>query len=348
MRALVIQTAFIGDVVLTTPVLAAIARQWPGASVDVVTTPEGAEILAGLDGVRAVALDKRRDGFREGLRKVLAALGGARYDVVLAVHRSPRSLLIGRRVAADRRVCFASIWARLLGYETVPYPQYSEAVHYADKPMRLLEVLGGEPGPTPRPRLAVDPRAVVTAREKLGTFSDTRYAVLSPFSVWGTKMWFADRFARVGAEIAKRHELGIVVIGTGTSREAVIGETIVEKISAAGGRAASLVGQTSIAELKAVIRGASLVVANDSAPVHIAAAFDIPTVAIFGPTTKKWGFFPLATNHEVVERKELPCRPCHIHGPKRCPLGHFKCMDEIQVDDVARAVDNVIRCQLKK
>jgi heptosyltransferase-2 len=156
-------------------------------------------------------------------------------------------------------------------------------------------------------------------------------------------MWFADRFARAGIEISRRFGVDVVVIGGGAGAEKIIGQTITEKIVQAGGKAVNLVGQTSISELKAVIRGAWLVVANDSAPVHIASAFDVPTVAIFGPTVRKWGFFPLSSRSRVVERSDLPCRPCHIHGPQKCPKRHFKCMDQIQVEDVVQAVQNLVR-----
>jgi heptosyltransferase-2 len=76
--------------------------------------------------------------------------------------------------------------------------------------------------------------------------------------------------------------------------------------------------------------------------VHLAAAFDVKVVAIFGPTVKKWGFFPLSSEAVVVERAGLSCRPCSLHGPNSCPKKHFKCMDEITVEEVFSAVQNLI------
>ena len=75
-------------------------------------------------------------------------------------------------------------------------------------------------------------------------------------------------------------------------------------------------------------------VANDSAPIHYASAFDVPTLAIFGATVSAMGFSPLASHSVVVELPELECRPCSDHGPKICPLGHFKCMKDISADRV--------------
>ena len=255
-----------------------------------------------------------------------------------------RSLALGKKVRAKRRVAFRSFWSKLFRYETHPYPAYEEKTHYVDKPMALLSNDGVKSG-TPRPQLVCTNEEIESVREKLAKLHvDRGYIVLSHFSVWGTKMWFADRFAQVGAELARRYSLPIVVIGGGGGpAEVLVGKTIAAKISSGGGKALTLVGQTSLGELKALIRGAKLLIANDSAPVHIAASFNIPTVAIFGPTARKWGFFPLSDESIVVERADISCRPCHIHGPAKCPKGHFRCMNDIQVEDVVHAVQNLIK-----
>lgn len=342
MRILVIQTAFIGDVVLTTPFLEALRQKWPDAAIDVVATPQGCEILKGLAGVTCHALDKRQDSVLGGVKKILVALGRhTEFDFIFVVHRSLRSLALAKKVKARRKLAFRSFWSMFFKFETIAYPPYDEKVHYADKPLALLRLLGPVQA-TPDPKLAVDAADVASVREKLGGFAGG-YVVLSPFSVWGTKMWFADRFARTGIEIFKRLGLPVVLVGSKTPLETVTAQTIVAKVTDGGGQALSLVGQTSLGELKALIRGARLVLANDSAPVHIAAAFQVPTVAIFGPTARKWGFFPLSKEAVVVERTDVACRPCHIHGPQKCPLKHFRCMSEIQVEDVVQAVQNLIK-----
>jgi len=338
-KILVIQTAFIGDVVLTTPFLSALASKWPGAEIHAVTTPHGAAILSDHPGIALHPFDKRRG--RTAFRDVLGRLSAHDFDVVFSVHRSPRSLWLGRRVRARSRVAFTSLVARMLGYETVAYPPYDEAIHYSDKPMALLSAFGAVPA-TPRIVLTATAGDEKAVRAKASLRSDERYLVLSPFSVWGTKTWFSDRFARVGLEASLAHRLPVVITGGGGAAEYVVGETIARKIRDGGGRAIFLVGQTTMGELKALIRSAALVLTNDSAPVHIAAAFDVPTVVVFGPTVKKWGFFPRSTRSVVVERQGLECRPCSLHGPKRCPKRHFRCMDEIGVEDVTKAVDHLI------
>jgi heptosyltransferase II len=87
---------------------------------------------------------------------------------------------------------------------------------------------------------------------------------------------------------------------------------------------------------------AKLLVTNDSAPQHLASAMGTPTIAIFGPTVEEFGFGPLAPNSISLGLDALACRPCHHHGPPRCPLGHWRCMRELGVDAVALAVDEVL------
>ena len=84
----------------------------------------------------------------------------------------------------------------------------------------------------------------------------------------------------------------------------------------------------------ALMKHFKLFITNDSGPMHIATAFDVPTLAIFGPTTRELGFFPYGEGHRVMEVKDLPCRPCALHGGKKCPKGHFKCMRDISPDTV--------------
>jgi heptosyltransferase-2 len=106
----------------------------------------------------------------------------------------------------------------------------------------------------------------------------------------------------------------------------------------------NLAGKTSIGSMKAVLEGAKFVVANDTAPLHVAIAMGVPVVGVFGPTTKEIGFFPNAPEGmaSVVEVNGLSCRPCGLHGHHKCPLGHFKCMLELTPEAVMVEVEKFL------
>jgi heptosyltransferase-2 len=129
----------------------------------------------------------------------------------------------------------------------------------------------------------------------------------------------------------------IAVIGAAVDRE--LASAIVER---SGSRAFDATGKLSLLASAELISRSSVLVTNDSAPLHLASAMGTPTVAIFGPTVPEFGFGPLAPRSVVLGITTLACRPCDRHGPQRCPLGHWRCMREITPRDVAAAVHSLV------
>lgn len=283
-------------------------------------------------------MNKKDLGFFASTREVLSQVQSISFDYVFSIHRSFRSLYLGSKVQARQKFAFQSFWSKFFGYTLVPYPNYEEGMHYSRKPLELLkplEVSSSESKPT----LYLQLLDTDLSRWSL---SSQNYILMSPFSAWGTKTWFADRFARVAMEASRKYNLAVVIIGAGGPREAVVADTIAQKIRESGQKAINLMNQTNLEQMKLLVKNAKLLISNDSAAVHFASAFDIPTVAIFGPTVKKFGFYPLASKSEVVEREDVDCRPCSLHGPQKCPRKHFKCMNLIQVEDVSKAIEKVL------
>ena len=123
-----------------------------------------------------------------------------------------------------------------------------------------------------------------------------------------------------------------------------VGDDIVGHVEAMGLNLAveNLIGKSSLGELPRVLASLDVLVCGDSAPMHFASAVNLPTVAIFGSTTPALGFGPLAHGSYVVEERSLGCRPCSLHGPARCPLGHFRCMGDITASQVADCVLKIL------
>lgn len=156
-----------------------------------------------------------------------------------------------------------------------------------------------------------------------------RYIVISPGAKHNTKIW--PYFPELVASLKALYK-GYEIVAIGDSRDSTIVESYRNKVI-------DLTGKTTIPELLKVVERASLVVSNDSAAMHIASAFRVPTVAIFGPTIPEFGFRPC--NVEIVEIRGFPCRPCSLHGSERCPLSHFRCMRDITVEMVINAIKKV-------
>ncbi len=319
---LVIQTAHLGDVVLTTPLLARLAEQH--GPVDVITTPAAAALLNTHPAVRRVIpYDKAgRDRGLGGFFRLVRQLRRAGYTLAVLPHESVRSSLLAWLARVPARIGFSGAPGRLWYTERVGLPEGTHA-------SRRFGALAGI-GATPQPSLGLTEDDLRKAAEWL---ADQRvpagFVALAPGSRWATKRW--PHYP----QLAARLNLPVVVVGGPEDKP--LGEAICQ---AAPGRSWSAAGRLTLRESAALLQHARLLVANDSLPVHLAAAVRCPAIAIFGPTSPRFGFGPVGPGDRVVEHPSLPCRPCSRHGPMTCPLKHHLCMRDISADAVARAVES--------
>jgi len=318
---LVIQTAFLGDVVLTTPLLSALARD--GGPVDVVTTPAAAPLLEGHPAVRRVIrYDKRgADAGPRGLWRLAGELRREGYGRAVLPHRSWRSAALALLAGVPRRIGFAGAPAAIAYSVRVPRPP---AGHEAE---RLLALAGPEATPAPAVALGLSPADRAAADRWLAEHRvEPGFVALAPGSIWGTKRW--PYYAELAAALAHP----IVVLGS--RDDAPLGAAVV---AAAPGRGHSAAGELDLRASAALLERAAVLVTNDSAPLHLATAVGTPIVALFGPTVPAQGFGPRGP-HDRTLGVTLRCRPCSAHGPQVCPLGHHRCMRDLPVEQVVRAV----------
>jgi heptosyltransferase-2 len=319
---LVIQTAFLGDVVLTTPLLSVLAKRY--GPVDVVTTPAAAPLLEGHPAVaEVVRYDKRgADAGPGGLWRLGLLLRRRRYARAILPHRSLRTAVLALLTGATERTGFADAAGAVTYTSRIPRPRDG---HETDRLLALAGVFSGRPE---RPSLGLTAADRAAADEWLRERGiPPGFVALAPGSIWGTKRWpyYPELAAALGAPI--------VVVGGGD--DAALG---IEVITAAEGRSWNAAGELGLRASAALLERASVLVTNDSAPLHFAAAMGTPVVAIFGPTVPEFGFGPRGPRDAVVQQSGLACRPCSAHGPRVCPLGHHRCMLELSVERVAAAV----------
>ena len=332
MASLIVQTSFLGDMVLTTPLIAWLARSGP---VDVLATPRAAGLLENDPDVREVIVfDKRgRDRGVAGFARLASRLRANHYGAAYLAQGSVRSGALALAAGIRDRVGFSSSAGRLF-YTTHVAPV--ENMHHA---ARLLSLATRDPTRAVqradvRPRLYPGARERAAVDELLGTRNLGQPLVaLAPGSVWATKQW--PYYADLAHQL--RETCQVVVVGAESDQPLAV-----EILDATAGAAIDATGRLSLLASAELIGRATLLVTNDSAPLHLASAMNVPTVSIFGPTVPEFGFGPLADRYEIAGRAELPCRPCDRHGPQRCPLGHWRCMREITADDVARLVRGLL------
>jgi heptosyltransferase-2 len=165
---------------------------------------------------------------------------------------------------------------------------------------------------------------------------------VNPGSVWATKRWQAAGFAETIKLLKARGDCEIVIFGG--PDDAALAAAISE---ACGGNCLDYAGRFSLRDLPEALAACDLFITNDSGPMHIAVALEVPTVALFCATTPALGFYPYSSN-AIVLQKDLPCRPCSSHGGRRCPLGTEDCIRLIRPEHVVRAAERLLEGNAQK
>ncbi|MFC1692869.1 glycosyltransferase family 9 protein [Candidatus Latescibacterota bacterium] len=326
----IIQTAFIGDVVLATPLFESARVSRPDDTIVAVVRADCENLLENNPFIDELLVwDKHgRDRGLTGIIRMGKLLGT--YDVTTAIipHRSLRSALAARISGAGVRVGFAKGGGKLLHNVCVPYHR---GIHEVERNFMLaraagLKTDGFKPAifPDDDDRKVIDD--ILQGMES--------YCVIAPGSVWPTKMWPAESYAETGAVYAGR-DMGVVLSGS-------IGDSEVCKmISARIPGSVSVAGLLTLRQSAELYRRSEFVLTGDTAPQHIAAAAGARIFSIFGPTVRDFGFWPY-TERGVVIEENVDCRPCGVHGHKRCPEGTHRCMLSINSDKVIVTIDRMI------
>lgn len=331
-NVLVMQSAFLGDSLLTLPLLRRLKEILPGARVTVLTIEKTAAIFRGSEWADEVLVDDKRgaDGGLAGPWRLAARLADRKFDLAVIPHRSFRSALIARLAGIPRRIGFDSSAGSPLLTDTVPF---SWLMHDLERNLSLTLPLGSPAAPSKGESRYLTPPALKAELAALLPAGATLVGV-HPGSAWATKRWLPERFA----ELCRRLEAdGVVPVLVGGPDDAALGASIAKECGAI-----NFVGKTGLEDLKGLMGRLSAFVTNDSGPMHLAAASGVPVVAIFGATTRELGFFPYGPGHKVVEA-DLACRPCGLHGQRECPEGHFLCMRLLTVDQVHEATRSVMK-----
>lgn len=331
-RILIIHTAFIGDIVLSTPLIKKLRDTYPKAEITYLTTPVGASILRNNPHLNhIIEYDKR--GEHKGMKgfwAIAKKLKMEAYNLVITPHRYLRSTFLTFLTGAPIRRGYDSAAASFLYNERV---HYDKSKHEVEK---LLSFVPKDEGK--RYEIEIFPTELEVEKiDKLLEKRREKVVVVAPGSKWFTKKWPLEYFNRVIKELEKREDTTVVVVG---GKEEMFFNMPLANTTI------DLRGKTTLLELAEVIRRADIVLTNDSSPIHIASAFpNVRILALFGPTVEKFGFFPWSKNSEVFQVEGLECRPCSIHGGDSCPKKHFKCMLDIKPEMVLERIESILESE---
>ena len=331
-RILIRGVNWIGDAVMTTPAIGVVRRHFPQAELTVLANPLVAELFSPHDWVDRVVVFDRKGAHRgvRGRLRLASELRKRSFDLAIILPNSFDSALVPWLAGIPVRVGKSSDGRSLLltgRYSEDETEPLRHEVRYYLNLVRHFGITGEDVAP----RLCVTPeeeRATGLLLAGKGIMAGDRVLAINPGATYGSaKRWYPDRFAEVALRLAAEWRARIVILGS--SGEAGIAADIEQRLE---GASLNMAGRTTVRELMALIKRSDFMITNDSGPMHIAAAFGVPLVAIFGPTDHT-GTSPYTDDRAVIVRKDVECAPCKL---RECPTDH-RCMTAVTADDVVAA-----------
>lgn len=330
-KILIRSVNWIGDAVMTTPAISAIREHFPHAEITILANAMVSKLFLhhpGIDSIITFDRQGKHHGVAGRLR-LAAELRRHAFDLAIILPNSFDSALVPWLARIPARIGKCSDGRTLLLSGRYNAAKGVPRCHEVEYYLNLIRYFGITGNQTPL-HLFVTKEEVNSASallEEHGIKPDDFILGINPGASYGSaKRWYPDRFAQVALRLADHWSAKVVIFGG--PGETAISADIDHRLE---GTALNLAGKTSVRELMALIKRCNFFITNDSGPMHIAAAFGVPLVAIFGSTDSS-GTSPYSGN-SVVVRKDIDCAPCKL---RECPTDH-RCMTEVTVDDVVSA-----------
>ncbi len=327
-KYLIIQTASIGDVILSTAMGESLKKHDSSCQLDYLVKKGNEGVFYGNKSINEVYIwDKKKDKYKN-LLKILGYIQQEEYDAVFNLQRFVSSGIFTVFSRAKKKYGFKKNPLSFLFSKSFPH-EYKENWHEVDRNHQLIaSITGSEVG---------KPKLYPTKKDyaRVSAYKGHGYITITPASLWYTKQYPKDKW--VAFIKALPRELHIYFLGG--ADDASLCEEIIQE--AGHKNSINFAGKFKFVESAALMRDALMNYVNDSAAQHIASSINAKTTGIFCSTVQKFGFGPLSEDALVIEtEEELKCRPCGLHGHKECPEGHFKCATQIDAQKLLTRLKN--------
>ncbi len=336
---LICRLSSIGDIVLTFPLIRVLRHRFPKAELHYLVKQEYADLLRSHPGLDRVWSFDAQSGW-VGLRRLKREIRSVSYDLFVDIHRNLRSIYMRSGLSGTTVVTYNKCVFRrwLLIHTGLNTYRHVVPVHQRYlKALTSLQIPDDDKGL----EFFVDPAAQQTVDNYIneqGFDPESHIQIaMAPGAGFATKRWPVTSFIQTARQLIDEREARIWIFGDHSDQS--LGAEIVAEL---GDACRDLTGQLTLMQTACALRRMRLLLTNDTGLMHMACALDMGVVALFGPTTRELGFFPVHPHARVVEHLDLSCRPCTHVGLDTCPKGHFKCMRECSVERVVQTVDQVL------
>lgn len=327
-KFLIIQTAFIGDVVLATCLIEKLHAYFPDAQIDFLVRKGNEALLANHPYLHQVLVWDKKKNKQRNLINTLFRIRRERYDKVINVQRFAATGLLtafsgGRETIGFDKNPFSFLFTKRIKHVV---DKGKTGRHETQRNLELVSQFTDDAW--------VKPRLYPSSNdyEQVQPYKQGRYITVSPASVWFTKQYPAAQWASFINKIKDQYKIYLL----GAPSDGPLCETIIQST---GGSVTSLCGKLSFLQSAALMKDAVMNYVNDSAPMHFASAMNAPVTAVYCSTIPAFGFGPLSDKKFIAEIKyDLYCRPCGLHGYKACPEKHFRCAHEISDEQLLESL----------
>jgi ADP-heptose:LPS heptosyltransferase len=331
-RILIIQTAFIGDVILATPLIEKLKRFYPKSEIDFLLRKGNEGLLKDHPKINQILSWDKKNSKYNSLAKLGREVRSNKYDLLINLQRFASSGLLTTSSKAKVKIGFAKNPFSFAYTHKFPHV-IDQEMHEVHRNLSLIEGLTDSSFQAPVLYPSESDFEKIASLQKSGA-----YYCVAPASVWFTKQFPAEKWIEMIDKV--KHDIPIYLLGAPSDLDTCA--EIQEK--SIHGNIRILAGELTFLQSAALMKGARMNFVNDSAPLHIASAMNAAVTAIFCSTIPQFGFGPLSEKSRVIETIEsLDCRPCGLHGKKTCPKGHFKCAYTIDTSEILKFGKNKSR-----
>jgi lipopolysaccharide heptosyltransferase II len=336
-KILIIQTAFLGDVILALPMVQTLKMHMPDAKIDFLCIPQTADVLAGHPDISTVIQYDKKDGDKlDKFIEVLSEIREVEYDIVFCPHRFSRSALLTYYSEAKVRIGFDRNSFSFLLTEKVKYVQDKHEIY------RNLDLVKTLPGfEYDEKKVSLKPNLYPSEENRKRVeqlLHRSNLIAFAPCSRWYTKQLTPSKSGELVHKLTFEG-YNVVLLG------GKVDENYCRELEVMTGDESliNLCGKLSPLESYHAITRSKALITVDSAVQHLGAASNTPIVLIYGSTDMRFGFYPLTSKNIIIENNKLDCRPCTDHGRDSCPKEHFKCIEDLTAEEIFVKMAEMIR-----
>ncbi len=328
MKILVIQTSFLGDVVLATAVIEKLHHFFPAAHIDMLVRKGNESLLTAHPFLSNILTWDKKDKKYSNLFKTAFAIRRCKYDLVINLHRFASSGIITALSGAKDTRGFRKNPLSSFFHKVFPHVIGDGTTEYQRNQKLIADITDDFPA---KPKLypsTVD-HEIVNQLTIINEPLTDHYICIAPASVWFTKQFPAEKWSELIKHIPTKYKIFLI----GSKEDQIYAEQV--RSLSASGKVKNLCGQLTLLQSAALMEKATMNYVNDSAALHIASAMNAPVTAFFLSTVPRFGFIPTSDHSQIIETEiKLDCKPCGLHGHQQCPKGHFKCALTIDISKV--------------